>query len=283
MANQATVGPQRVVFNTPAGDVVFAFYPEVAPRSVRQFLTLVANGVYDGTHFCRLERGFVLQLTDSHDRLTPLTSKQLQLIHPLKAEFSSLRHVRGVLSLAHMDNQPDSGETSFSILLGDAPHLDGKYTIFGFVEQGMDVVEELCKVPVADGNRPQVCLDVRRAILLDKAEQLALVPLVKAHPVDLSKAVIPPAKNSVSGTIPLEVGWGLMLMLALGVGCYFLWSKLPARVQVSLLLINVLIGSFLLLMIFLPVGQRHSLVAVAVFLGILGLLRLMSRFESPAT
>ena len=73
-------GPERVVFNTPAGDLVFALYPDVAPANVRQFLTLVEQGVYDSTRFGRLEPGFVLQLFMAEDRRVTLSDSQRALL-----------------------------------------------------------------------------------------------------------------------------------------------------------------------------------------------------------
>jgi cyclophilin family peptidyl-prolyl cis-trans isomerase len=280
-ADGPRVGPERVVFNTPSGDIVFAFYPQVAPRHVKQFLKLVENGVYDHFHFWRIEPGFVLQLTDQGDRMVPLTSKQEALIHSLKAEFSNLKHRRGVLSMARLDNDVDSAKTSFSIVLGDAPHLDGHYTIFGHVEQGMDVVEELCKAP-RNGNRSRVPLEVYRAILLDSADQLSLVPLVKAHPLDLMKLQMAADTTVNTLNVPPSIAGGLVLMIAIGLACYYLSNRLPPRVLVSLLLIDVLIGGFLTLILVTPLGHTYHWLSVAAFAGLLGLLKLMSRFESAA-
>ncbi|HJT79047.1 MAG TPA: peptidylprolyl isomerase, partial [Gemmataceae bacterium] len=125
------LAPERVVLRTVAGDVVLALYADVAPGHVHQILKLVRLGAYDGTHFCRIDPTFVAQISTAYDRLSPLTPEQRAAIHPLKAEFSGLRHRRGTLSMARDDGKPDSAETSFSVLLADAPHLDGKYTVFG--------------------------------------------------------------------------------------------------------------------------------------------------------
>src|SRR5262249_17962019 len=131
VASPEKAGP-RVIFHTVAGDLVFALYPKAAPETVEQFLLLTRNGVYDTTHFRRLEPGFVLQTGIADDRTTPLSPWQRELIHKLHGEYGAdVRHKRGVLSLARPDNDPDGGETSFSILLRDAPHMDGKYTVFG--------------------------------------------------------------------------------------------------------------------------------------------------------
>jgi cyclophilin family peptidyl-prolyl cis-trans isomerase len=268
---------ERVVFNTPAGDLVFALYPDVAPHHVRHFLKLVEQGVYDSTRFGRLEHGFVLQLFTAEDRRVALTEQQRALLTPLKAEFSDLPHRRGILSMARLDSDVDSACTSFSILLGPAPHLDGKYTVFGEVERGMDVVDELCKVPV-EGNRPLVSLEVRKAIVVPSVEQLAQLNLVKAHPVDVSSGAL----LSSGGPSGPALAAGLILIVSCGVASFALTNRVPARVLTSLGLIIVLIGSFFLLVVLTPAAQTSSLIAIAVFAGMLGTFKMMSRFESPA-
>ena len=79
-----------------------------------------------------------------------------------------------------------------------------------------------------------------------------------------------------------EMAGGVALMVVCGLGCFFLAPRLPGRILLSLNLIAVLIGSFLLLMILVPAAQVHTALAVVLFLGLLGVLKLMSRFESPA-
>jgi cyclophilin family peptidyl-prolyl cis-trans isomerase len=270
-------GTERVVFNTPAGDIVFVLYPDLAPRTVRHFLTLVGEGAYDSTHFGRLETGFVLQLFTAEDRRVPLSEHQKSLLKPLKAEFSDLPHRRGILSMARLDNDPDSACSSFSILLGPAPHLDGKYTIFGEVERGMDAVDAMCKVPV-DGNRPRVPLEVRKAIVVPSAAELSQLNLVPAHPVEVPAAL---ANTSVGISSPTLAG-GLLLIVGCGVLTFSLANRLPSRVVLSLGLINVLVGAFFLLMLLTPAAQASSAMSVAVFVGLLSTFKMMSRFESPA-
>jgi cyclophilin family peptidyl-prolyl cis-trans isomerase len=276
------VGHERVVFNTDAGDIVFAFYPEVAPQTVRQFLRLVSYEVYDHFHFHRLEPGFVLQLAAHHNRTPPLTPEQLKLIHPLNLEPSDIKHRAGVLSLARADANPDSGETSFSILLGDAPHLDGKYTVFGVVERGMDVVHELARVPTHANKEPVVRLEVKKAMVVGSREQLATVSVQPARPVPVPSHYNSSAASS-PGVFPMriEVALVVLVMIAISVGCSLLWNRLPPRVLASLVLMIVLVGGFLLLILFMPLAHSSSTFALGVFLGLLGLFRLMSSFETP--
>ncbi len=126
------VANERVVLMTDAGNIVIALYPEIAPKNVQQIMNLVQAGVYNGTCFPRIEKNFVMQLSAAEsDRIPPLPGNLMSLIRPLPAEHSQLKHVRGVISMAREDKDINSAKTSFSILLGSAPHLDGNYTIVG--------------------------------------------------------------------------------------------------------------------------------------------------------
>jgi len=145
---ERNVGPtrsrERMVFHTAYGDLVMAFYPEVAPLTVDHVLRVGCLGGYDTNHFFRVDRGFVAQVADvksgrqrpSSDALEELASRTVQ------GEFSKLKHERGTLSMArHQD--PNSATTSFSILLGSAPHLDEKYTVFGELLEGEETLVRL--------------------------------------------------------------------------------------------------------------------------------------------
>lgn len=127
---------------TSAGTLTIRLLPEIAPETVAQFLKLVRAGVYDSMYFYRVERRFVAQTATAEDREAPLTDAQRMLITPIALEAGPVRHQRGVISLAHGDD-PDSGETSFSILLADAPHLDGQFTVFGVVVDSENVLHEI--------------------------------------------------------------------------------------------------------------------------------------------
>jgi cyclophilin family peptidyl-prolyl cis-trans isomerase len=264
---------ERIVLHTVAGDIVLALYPDVAPRHVEQLLKLTRLDVYDGTHFYRVEPNFVVQLASAQDRRQPLSAEQKKALHPLPAEFSNLKHRRGVLSMARDTNKPDSAETSFSILLADAPHLDGQYTIFGHVEAGMGVVDEMCKVPRNTGHNPVVRLTVDSAAVVD-SEGAAPLSLAGPRPVEVPDSLKP------ATTATWEVAGGVLLMVLCGLVGFFGAKRLPPRAQPSIHLISVLIGGFLLLVLLFPLSQAHEWVAVGLFLGVLGLLRVMSQFES---
>ncbi len=129
----------RAVLETSAGSMTVEFFADKAPEHVRNFLRLSSAGVYDGTSFHRVVKGFVVQ-TGSLNTRGPLTEKQQKLVRStLPPEFNDTKHTRGILSMARGDD-PASASTSFFIVTADAPSLDNKYTVFGRVVDGMDVL-----------------------------------------------------------------------------------------------------------------------------------------------
>jgi peptidyl-prolyl cis-trans isomerase B (cyclophilin B) len=149
----------QAVLETPLGNVTIAFLPDKAPEHVRNFLRLAQAGVLDGTAFHRVVRGFVVQAGYLATR-GPLTQKQQTIVHPLVPEFNDTKHVKGIVSMAHGED-PGSATSSFFIVTGDAPSLDGKYTAFGRVVDGMDVVEKIEATPV-NGETPVNRIDLVR-------------------------------------------------------------------------------------------------------------------------
>lgn len=164
----------RVVLHTNMGDIVLGFYFNIAPKHVAQILKMVKAGVYDGASFFRVESGFVAQVSNNDARVTPVTDAQKAVIQKIPAEFSALKHRRGILSMARYDEDVNSAESSFSILLGDAPHLDGQYTIFGEVVSGMDVVSAIENVPLKEPTVPFVNIVIERAEVVSASDLAAL-------------------------------------------------------------------------------------------------------------
>ncbi|HEX5474815.1 MAG TPA: peptidylprolyl isomerase [Vicinamibacterales bacterium] len=155
----AQLAAYRAVLDTSAGPITIAFLPDKAPATVRQFLRLAQAGVFDGTAFHRVVKGFVVQ-TGSLDTRGPLSDEQQKLVHPLAPEFNDTKHVKGIVSMARGDD-PASATTSFFIVTGDAPSLDGKYTAFGRVVDGMTAVEAIEAAPV-EGDTPATRIDLVR-------------------------------------------------------------------------------------------------------------------------
>ena len=148
----------RAVIETTKGAITIAFDPAKAPEHVRNFLRLASAGVYDGTAVHRVVKGFVIQAGFLPTRAAPLTQQQQSYVTNLQPEFNDTPHVAGVVSMARLDD-PASASTSFFICTGPAPSLDRKYTAFGHVVDGMDVVQALDAVPVS-GDAPVERIDV---------------------------------------------------------------------------------------------------------------------------
>ena len=121
------------------GDVVIKLRPDLAPGHVERITELASEGFYDGVVFHRVIPGFMAQGGDPTGTGTSGSSKP-----NLKAEFSKEPHVRGVCSMARTAN-PDSANSQFFICLDDATFLDGQYTVWGEVTEGMDNVDALPK------------------------------------------------------------------------------------------------------------------------------------------
>jgi len=153
------LGRYRAVLETSAGAITLEFLPDKAPETVRAFLRLASAGVFDGTSFHRVVRGFVVQ-TGSLDTRQALTERQQKLVRPLPPEFNDTPHVPGVVSMARGED-PGSALTSFFIVTARAPSLDGLYTAFARVVDGMPVVEAIEAAPVA-GEAPVTRIDLTR-------------------------------------------------------------------------------------------------------------------------
>jgi peptidyl-prolyl cis-trans isomerase B (cyclophilin B) len=159
----ADLAKMRATLDTSAGPITIEFFPDKAPEHVRNFLRLAAAGVFDGTAFHRVVRGFVIQ-TGAVTSRGPLTERQQKVVRTLQPEFNDMKHVKGIISMARGDD-PASATTSFFIVTGDAPSLDGKYTVFGRVVDGLSVVEAIEQAPV-NGEAPVTRIELRSVKLM---------------------------------------------------------------------------------------------------------------------
>ena len=161
----ATVDQMRkdVLLKTSLGDITLEMDPSLAPEHVRNFLKLVESGWYDKTAFHRVITGFVIQGGIGSTRAGGVGHPADRWVRNLKGEFSKGNHIRGVLSMAR-GSDPDSADTSFFIVLGPAPHLDNKYTIFGKVVDGFETLEEIEKV-ARDGEKPRERIELIEAAI----------------------------------------------------------------------------------------------------------------------
>ncbi len=153
------LGAYRAVLDTSAGPITIEFFVDKAPETVRQFMRLAAAGVYNAMAFHRVAPGFVIQTGALSSRQAPLSEKQQKLAHNLAPEFNDTKHVRGIVSMARGD-APDSATTSFFICLGESKALDGVYTAFGRVVDGMAAVEAI-EVAPRTGEAPNARIDLK--------------------------------------------------------------------------------------------------------------------------
>ena len=151
MADQNPV----VTFTMENGDVMKAeLYPDVAPNTVNNFISLVNKGFYDGLIFHRIISGFMIQGGD------PDGTGMGGPGYSIKGEFSyngvdnNLKHSRGVLSMARAQH-PDSAGSQFFIMHANAPHLDGQYAAFGKLIEGEDVLDKIASVDTDWNDRPR--------------------------------------------------------------------------------------------------------------------------------
>ena len=121
------------------GRMVIEFYPQDAPNTVDNFIKLAQKGFYNGITFHRVEKGLLIQGGDPSGDGTGGSGI------PIKAEFNSQKHVEGTVAMARKPNDVDSATSQFYICLKPLPSLDGQYTVFGKVVEGMDVAKSVQK------------------------------------------------------------------------------------------------------------------------------------------
>jgi len=149
---------RTVTLKTTLGNIKIKMEPDWAPENVRNFLKLTQSGWYDGTVFHRIAKDFVVQGGTAPGRIHNAD----RWVRPVKGEFrADVKHVRGIVSMAHGDD-PNSATTSFFLMLGAAPSLDGQFSAFGRVVEGMDVLDAFAKEEV-DGETPKRRLEIVEA------------------------------------------------------------------------------------------------------------------------
>ncbi len=127
------------IIKTVHGNIIFKFYFKQAPNTSQRIIKLIKEGFYDGLDFHRAIKGFIIQ-TGSPDNSVDGGSGMR-----LKAELSNLKHIKGSLSMARRVNDIDSADSQFFITLRASEELDGKYTIFGQVVKGLEVLDKIQK------------------------------------------------------------------------------------------------------------------------------------------
>lgn len=130
-------------------------YPDLAPNTVNNFLSLVEKGFYDGLIFHRVISGFMIQGGDPEGTGMGGPGYSIPGEFDQNGVKNPLKHVRGVLSMAR-SNHPDSAGSQFFIMHQDAPYLDGAYAAFGKVTQGLEVIDAIASVPTNYMDRPLI-------------------------------------------------------------------------------------------------------------------------------
>ena len=173
ISNTHAADKEVAVLKTAEGEMVIEFWPDVAPNTVANFIKLAKKGFYDGSAFHRIIDGFMIQGGDPN---TKDPSKEAMYGtgdsgERIKAEFSEKKHVLGVISMARSAN-PDSASCQFFICLGPTPQLDNKYTAFGKLLKGEDVLQKLGKTPVGPSPSGEPSKPLKRVGL----ESVKIVP-----------------------------------------------------------------------------------------------------------
>jgi cyclophilin family peptidyl-prolyl cis-trans isomerase len=160
----------QAVVETGKGALTIRFRPDKAPGHVRNFLRLASLGAYDNTRFHRVVPGFVVQGGMLNTRTAPLPQRVRKHVQTLDPEFNDIPHVKGTVSMARLAD-PASASTSFFLCTGPASSLDGQYTAFGTVVDGLAVLDALQSVPLR-GEEPAEPLE----LLAVRVERVQVTP-----------------------------------------------------------------------------------------------------------
>lgn len=160
-ATVAQMSGECVTLDTEQGAIVIEMLPEKAPQTVRNFLNLAASHALDTTTFSRVVKGFVIQggNLSTSEHWGPDLATRMQRVLP--DEPNDVMHVRGIASMARGD-EPNTATTHFFILVGDGPHLNGKFAAFGRVLQGMEVADAINRAE-SEGEKPVVPVRIKNA------------------------------------------------------------------------------------------------------------------------
>ncbi len=175
-----TVEEEVCVLETTMGTMVFRFFEDAAPATVRNFKNLVREGFYDGLPFYRVVAGHVIQAGDGGESGRPT----------VPGEFGAHPHVTGALGLARSED-PDSGSTEIYVCHAPRPHLDGRYAVFGLLISGSDVLEAIGNVAVDERWEGEVAFhEPKQPVLIERAR-------LESRPIEARPAEAPAADPGV--------------------------------------------------------------------------------------
>ena len=196
------------------------------------------------------------------------------------------------MAVANAPGLVDEGGKIVAIVIGKAhlsaaPHLDGRYTIFGQLDSGGSIINRILAVP-REKDAPKRTIAVRKAYVVTDLAQYyqrhpfdpigvigTAIPQDEALNISLNNGDRPGSNKALN-----FVAFLAMVMAATGVLAFFLYNKISKSKMLSLLLVNVLISGFILFIILIPSGHDNSWIAAGLFIAIFGMFRLMSNFES---
>ncbi len=159
---------QYATLQTNYGNITMQLFPDVAPKTVANFQKLINSGFYDGIKFHRIIPDFVIQAGDPNTKTGDKSTWGFGGPgYNIPAEISQLKHVRGMVSMAHPGN-PNKAGSQFFIVVKDQSYLDGKYSIFGKVVEGMDIVDKIVTQPRDDKDIPLEDIVIEKASTFTK-------------------------------------------------------------------------------------------------------------------
>jgi cyclophilin family peptidyl-prolyl cis-trans isomerase len=163
--------------HTTAGEIDIRFFPDVAPNHVKNFIDLAQKGFYNGTKFHRIIPGFMIQGGDPNTKSSDTSTWGMGGSGTrVNAEFSSVPHKRGIVSMAR-SNDPNSASSQFFIVVKDSNFLDRQYTVFGQVTKGMDVADKIVSGPRNASDRPDKPVTIEKIVIRDaKADEKVPAP-----------------------------------------------------------------------------------------------------------
>ena len=177
----------EAVVSTDLGVFRFEFAPDKAPRHVEQFIARARQGYYDGSAFFRVVSYGIIQGGDPllKDAKTPRNLWGTGGLNLLKDEFSDLKHERGVVSTVRIPGKADSDGSQFFVCISPQPQLDGQFSAFGRVTEGMDVVEKISQTPADPDNLTQTPVRIVKVAI----EKKKVEPFLNATPDEMRKTV----------------------------------------------------------------------------------------------
>lgn len=251
-AAQPRLSSERVILQTAYGDMTAVLYDDVAPLHAARFLSLARAGAYDGAEIFKIDSKRLVHVAGV-DRGRQEIPEDLKAMQHLKPELGGAPHRYGTLTFARDSSDLDPTGTSFAILLTAVPSMDGRFTAFGRVESGLDVLETLRSVPIGSGGHPLERLEIIHAFVI-------------GYP---------------AGSAPPAGAWYFpALLLACGLSMRWQGARAAWRLLSSCGLLIVLAGYFLLFAAYAPWAAQGMWLGALLLVGAIAVFRLMASFES---